>query len=144
MVTFGKELVINRTQQDVFDFMSDPANGSQWQSSTVSAEWTSEDPIGVGSNQYSVTRFLGRKIDSTLELTTWDPPNRYSFKVVSGPIPFEASIEFAQEENGTKVTFSGNAEVGGFFKIAEGLVGRQFQKQIDTDWDALKLILEAE
>ncbi len=144
MVTVGKELVINRTQQDVFDFMSDPANASQWQSSNVSAEWTTEEPIGVGSTQHSVSRLLGRKIDSTMELTTWDPPNRYSFKVVSGPIPFEANIEFVPEEDGTKVTFRGNAEVGGFFKIAEGLVGKQFQKQLDTDWDALKLILETQ
>ncbi len=35
------------------------------------------------------------------------------------------------------------AEIGGFFKIAEGLVGKQARKQFDLDFEALKLLLES-
>lgn len=39
---------INRSQQDVFDFLSDPANLSKWDSDFESAEWTSSDaPVSV-------------------------------------------------------------------------------------------------
>jgi hypothetical protein len=31
-------------------------------------------------------------------------------------------------------------EAGGFFKIAEGLEGRQLQKQMNTDFASLKLL----
>ena len=53
-------------------------------------------------------------------------------------------MEFEVSENGTQVTMHGTAEAGGFFKIAEGLVGRQLQEQMNTDFAALKLIMEAD
>ena len=34
-------------------------------------------------------------------------------------------------------------EVGGIFKIVEGLVAKQMKKGTDTDFEALKLLLEA-
>ncbi len=36
----------------------------------------------------------------------------------------------------------GQAEFGGFFKMAEGLVGKQLEKQLDTDFNGLKRALE--
>jgi carbon monoxide dehydrogenase subunit G len=143
MVKFDTEVIINRSQQEIFDFVSNPANDNQWQGSNQSAEWTSERPVGVGSTQRSVARFLGRNIDSELEVTAWDPPNMYAFKAASGPIPFEATMEFEASESGTQVTMHGTAEAGGFFKIAEGLVGRQLQKQMKSDFAALKQLMEA-
>ena len=144
MFTFEKSLFINRPPQEVFDFVSDPAKDTEWRNTAGSSEWTSEGPPGVGSTLHSVDKFLGRKIDSTAEITAWDPPNLYGQKVLSGPIPFEFTIKFESKENGTQLTMSGEAEPGGFFKIAEGLVGKQLEKQLDTDFNALKLVLEAD
>lgn len=143
MFTFEKSFFISRPQQEVFDFVSDPANATQWQSSTEVAEWTSEGPPGVGSTYRSIVKFLGRKVESTDEITIWDPPKQYSFKTVSGPIPYEATIRFESQEDGTQLTIEGQAEVGGFFKIAEGLVGKQAEKLTDTNFSALKRLLEA-
>ena len=143
MITFEKSIFISRPQQEVFDFVSNPANNPQWQSSTEAGEWTSEGPPGVGSTLDLVIRFLGRKIESTSEITTWDPPNQFGSKVVSGPIPFEATMKLESKENGTQLTLRGEAEFGGFFKIAEGLVGKQLEKQRDANFNALKLLLEA-
>ena len=82
-------------------------------------------------------------MESTSEITAWDPPQQLGIKSVS-PVPFEATIKFESKENGTELTVSGNTEPGGFFKIAEGLVGKQIDKQLDTDFSALKLLLEAD
>ena len=45
---------------------------------------------------------------------------------------------------GTRVAMHGSAEAGGFFKLAEGMVGRQFLKQMNSDFEALKQLLESE
>ncbi len=37
----------------------------------------------------------------------------------------------------------GKGEFGGFFKLAEGLVGKQAEKQSESDLAALKLLLES-
>lgn len=62
--------------------------------------------------------------------------------MVSGPFPFEVTIKLEFRENGTQVIAGFQAEFGGFFKMAEGLVGKQAAKQFDTDLDALKLLME--
>jgi hypothetical protein len=45
-------------------------------------------------------------------------------------------------ENGTQLTLRAQKEGGGFFKMAEGLVGKQAEKQTEADFEALKLMLE--
>jgi carbon monoxide dehydrogenase subunit G len=142
MKTFENSIFINRPQQEVFDYLSNPANDPQWRSGAESAEWTSEGPPGVGSTYRSVDKLLGRKIESTIEVTIWDPPNQFGLKAVGGPLPFEGTITLESQESGTRLTQTGHAEFGGFFKIAEGLVGKQIEKQAVADFDALKLVLE--
>lgn len=143
MFTIEVSTVVNRPQQEVFDYSSDPANANKWQNQVLSVEWSSEDPHGVGSPQRSVTRFLGRDIETNQQITVWDPPNQFGFKSVSGPIPIEGGMKFEPEGNGTKVTMGGQIEAGGFFKLAEGLVKRQLESQFVTNLEALKLLLES-
>jgi carbon monoxide dehydrogenase subunit G len=109
----------------------------------VSSEWTSEGPVGVGSTQHSVDKFLGRNIESDSEITVWDPPNEYGWKSVGGPIPYELSMKFTPDGGGTQISFGGQAELGGFLKLAEGMAGKQMEKQMDDDFNNLKAVLEA-
>ena len=143
MVTFEKSIFINRPQQEVFDFVSNPANEIQWGGNVEVSEWTSEGPPGVGSTMRWVVRSLGLKMGSTAEITSWDPPNQYSFKSVSGGLTFEATRRFESKENGTQLTVNAQGEFSGLLKIVEGPLGKQSVKQVDADFDALKLVLEA-
>jgi uncharacterized membrane protein len=143
MFKLEKSIFINCPQQEVFDFASDPASIHKWQSNFISVEWTSEEQHGVGSTQRSVSRFLGRDIESTSQITVWDPPHRFSFKVVRGPVPVEGDMKFEPEGTGIKMTMGGQVEAVGFFKLAEGMVKKQLESQFVTNLEALKLLLEA-
>lgn len=143
MFKFKKSYFIDRPQQEVFDFASNPANDTRWRQSAVSAEWASDGPPGVGSKLRSVDKLLGREMESTSVITAWDPPSVYGQKADGGPVPFEMTIKLEQEGSGTRLNVEGQAEIGGFFKIAEGLAGKQLEKQLDTDFNGLKRVLEA-
>ena len=143
MYKFESSLFINRPQQEVFDYVTNPANSAKWRSGTQSSEWTSDGPPGVGSTLKVVTSLLGRKIEVEARVTGCDPPNQFSIKAISGPIPFESTTMFASQGDGTLLTDTGQAEIGGFFKLAEGLVGKQLEKQSEAEYAALKLLLEA-
>jgi len=143
MFKFEKSIFINRPQQEVFDFVTDLANDPKWQSGIVSVERTSDGPIGAGSTWSYKLKFMGREIEAKIELSSYDPPNQASVKSVNGPVPFENTYKFESKDGGTQMTFSGQAEIGGFFKMAEGLVGKQLEKQMDADGAALKKLLEA-
>ena len=143
MYKFESSIFINRPPQEVFDYVTNPANISKWQSGTEASEWTSDSPPGVGSTVKVVTSFLGRKIEAELKVMDWDPPKLRKIKSVGGPIPFEVTDKFEAQGDGTLLTSTGQAELGGFFKLAEGLVGKQMEKQIQSDNSALKKLLES-
>jgi glyoxylase-like metal-dependent hydrolase (beta-lactamase superfamily II) len=64
---------------EAFAFVSDPRNWPAFISSLVSA--AGDDDWGrVGGHGRMTTRFLGRTIESTMELTTWDPPREFRYR----------------------------------------------------------------
>ncbi|MFN2233149.1 MAG: SRPBCC family protein [Anaerolineales bacterium] len=143
MFKYEKSVLINRPQQEVFDFVTNLTNDPEWQSNIESVEQMSDGPIGVGSTWRYVTKFLGRKNETEIQMTSYDPPHQSSVKAVSGPLPFENTHKFQDQDGGTMLTLTGQIEIGGFFKMAEGLAGKQIEKQMDADAAALKNLLEA-
>ena len=143
MFVTKNSIFINRPAQDVFNVITDPDKQSRWQNMTQTAEWTSNGSVGVGSTMKVVARFLGRKIESEIEVTTWEPPYRIDFKFVNGPYPAEVSNTLEPQGEGTLLTASSQGEMGSFFKLGEGLVARQFEKQIDANHESLKLLMES-
>jgi carbon monoxide dehydrogenase subunit G len=135
VATFTATTFINRPLQEVFDFATNPANFAQWQSGTESAEWSSEGPVGVGSTVH---------LDLNVEITQWNPPDSYSIRAKSGPMDVEATNKFESKNGGTLVIQDFEGELGGFFKLAEGLALKQVKKQVETDGHALKMLLEAD
>jgi uncharacterized protein YndB with AHSA1/START domain len=143
MATFTVTTFIDRPPQDVFDFATDPANAAQWQSGTESSKWASEGPVGVGSTLHGVGRLLGRKLVIDAEITEWDPPHLWGLKFSTGPMKVENSNTFESKDGGTLLIQHFQGEVGGFFRMAEGLAIKQVQKKIESDGKTLKELLEA-
>ena len=143
MYTFEKSIFINRPQQEVFDFVTNPANATQWESSTESAEWTTDGRPGVGSTIEVVIKMGWRTIQSEIEITEWDPFNIFSYRGSDGNLHGASKVTFEPKENGTQVTLSAQIKGAGFAKLLEGLVGRLAKKQDGSNYDALKLLLEA-
>lgn len=143
MFTVENEFYIDRPPQEIFEFATDPANAHKWQGPTVSAEWATETHAGAGSGWCIKTRFLGREMESETEYTAWEPPNCCSFRVIDGPVPVEATWRFEPDGKGTQCIMRGKVEANGFFKLAEGLLKKQIEKQHEADAEILKQLLEA-
>ncbi len=143
MVEFEHRVFINRPLEEVFDFVSNPENDSQWIGPVESAWFASDGPVGAGSIVSSKAKFMGRSMESDSEVTVWDPPTKFGMKSAGGPVPYEQTITFTPKENGTQMDVRGHADIGGFFKLAEGLVGKQLNKQMKNDLNTLKSLLES-
>jgi hypothetical protein len=50
---------------------------------------TSQGPIGVGTQITDVRKFLGRDLDSKLEVSAYQPNKSITMKTVSGPVRFQ-------------------------------------------------------
>lgn len=143
MFTVERTIVIDRPQQEVFDFASDPAHAHEWLKVVKSKNWASEGPHGVGSTQRVVARFMGRDMEATNHYTVWDPPNQNVFKTLDSPLRIEEGMRFEPIGNSTKVTWSLHLETDGIFRLLEGLLKRQAESQSVPNLEALKRLLEA-
>jgi uncharacterized protein YndB with AHSA1/START domain len=142
IITFEKRIYIDCPPQEVFDYMSDPANDAQWRAGSRSAKWASEGPVGVGSRMRSEDRAMGRKIETFSEITSWDPPHGFGFKSLSKSFPAEFSFKLEPDGGGTQLTAHGKIEFSGVFKLLEMFSGKGIVKQAEDDFTTLKHILE--
>jgi uncharacterized protein YndB with AHSA1/START domain len=137
-------VVIDRPIEEVFAFATDPDNVSLWQSTSLATEQTSEGPVGVGTTFRDTSKFLGRRIESDYEVTKNEPPHSQCVRITSGPIPGSGCYLFEPAADGsTRFTQNFEADVGGFFRLAEPLVGRAIRRQMEADMATLKDLLEA-
>lgn len=146
MQKFTLSVFINRSQQDVFDFLSDPVNLPKWDSDFESAEWISSDAPGAGSIYRASGKRLGSQKDGWFEIVQWNRPNCYSYKVKERMFLFEraeTAITLKPKDNGTQATFEYQFEIVGTLKFAEGIVAKMGKKRIEGNLDTTKRLLEA-
>lgn len=143
MVKVEFSRTINRPLDEVFAFVTNPANNARWQEGLVESRMASSGPIEVGAQMIDVRKFLGRDMESKLEVTAFEPNKKFAQKVISGPLPFEIIMAFEGVGNTTKLDLLAQGEPGGFFKLAEGMVQKQLQSQLEGDAERLKKALES-
>lgn len=137
-------VTIDRPVEEVFAYVTHPENDTQWQSAVLESGLVGEGPMGVGAKVREVRELMGRRLESVAEVTEYEPNVKIGHKSTSGPVEYEAWYTFEPVDDGTKLTIAGQADIGGFFKLAEGLVARQFEKEMQAALTALKDILETQ
>ena len=142
MNVIESSVVINQPVEDVFAYYTDLENETQWRIGVLELETTSEGPIGVGTTTREVTQFLGRRIENTAVVIEYEPNKVVAMETTSGPIPFKFRVTFDPIESGTWMTVRASGEVGGFFKLAEPLVIRMGKRQMETELNNLKDLIE--
>ena len=86
MIRFQFSLDIARPPAEVFAYVTDAERLPEWQSSAVEAQWQGEKAPGARIRE--VRKFLGRRMDSELEVTEYEPDRLFGLKALSGPVPF--------------------------------------------------------
>ena len=143
MIRVEHTVTIDRPPTEVFAYVSDASKLPEWQSTALEARWETAGPIAVGSRAVEIRKFLGRRMESTMEVTGFEQDRELSFRVLSGPVPFQVTQKLEAVSGGTRVDLVAEGEPGGFFKMAEPLVARALRRQIETDFATMKDILEA-
>jgi uncharacterized protein YndB with AHSA1/START domain len=137
-----RTLVIARPVGVVFAFFTDHENDRKWRSHVK--EIRAEGPPGVGGKVHQVIAGPGgRGISADIEITTYDPDQRYAFAVIGGPVRPNGDFRFAPTSEGaTEISFKLAADLRGLKKL---LLGRSVQKAMDGEManlDKAKALLE--
>ncbi len=116
MPSAQRVIVIASPPDEVFAFFTDPRNDQRWRSHVK--EVAVEGTVREGSKVHQVVAGPGgRGIPADLEVTAYEPPSRYAFKVIEGPARPVGEFRFATVEAGTEVSFSLSAELSGIKRL---------------------------
>ena len=138
-----RTIVIERPPDQVFAFLTDPANDHRWRRQVK--EISASGPLRRGSVVHQVVQGpAGRGIRADFEVTAFEPPTRFAFNVTAGPARPVGEFLFRPVGTGTEVTFSLRAELDGLKKL---LMSRAVQSSMDSEaasLDTAKSLIERE
>lgn len=144
MIKVEHSVLIDRPISEVFDYIVDPSKEPEWQDGVVEAGFSPGSEPGAGAEVYEKRKFMGRDMVSKIKVLEFEKDKHLVARVTEGPVPFEITYLFQIRETGTEVTTVIQGEPGGFFKLAEGMVRKQLESQLASDFARAKRILEGQ
>lgn len=134
---------INRPPADVFEFAVNPENWPLWRTGILEVAHSGGPRMGAGSTWRIAAAMMGRDVEMTLEVTDYEVDRRVGFRSVSGPVQLQGTFTFEPADGSTRISLVAEAQAGGIFRMAEGLMVRQAGKIWEDDMATLKGIMEA-
>ena len=134
---------VARTPEDVFAYLTDVSNLPAWQSGVHTAQIEDAGAPRLGARIRESRHMLGRELNTTLEITEYDPPRVFSLRALASPVPFVVRHELEPHDGGTRLTVSGVGDAGLLPGFAAGIMARRAEKQFRKDFERMKKLLEA-
>jgi uncharacterized protein YndB with AHSA1/START domain len=144
MITTRVTVEIARPVDEVFTFVTTPANFPRWAGAVVAASrQTSPGPVGVGTTFTQQNRLLGRRFTTALRVVAYEPGRRFEYASTAGPIGFAGHYTFAPTAGGTRFTAVDETTPPGLLRRLAPLLRPLAQRQIARNLARLKAVLEA-
>ena len=136
-----RTILVNRPVGVVFAFLADGLTAPKWRSGVLDIALVSGQGVGATYRQ-GVKGPGGRRIAADYQVTAYEPDRRISFQAIAGPVRPRGEYRFERSGDGTRLTFSLEAELGLLKRL---VMGRAVQQMMDAEMrtlDMLKRILE--
>jgi len=140
---------IKQPVERVFSFISDPRNSSKWISGVSENQKTTDGPLRKGSAGVQTRFILGRRLTSRWKIIDYEPNRNIRLEVTSGPFKgvrvAEATELLDPAGPVTRVTVTLEGQPQGASKLyglVTPLLNRMFTRQVDTDLQQLRELLE--
>ena len=129
MITIEHSVVINRPIEDVFAFLSNIENESQWQNRAggispnfPGARWV----WAPRAEKYA--SFLAAGWSRLMRSPSTSRTGSLDSRPPQGPYRWRGGYTLESAEGGTKLNFLMQGEAGGFFKLAEPILARMVRR----------------
>lgn len=142
MFTVTEVVSIDRPIAEVFDFVGDARNRPQWDSSVISEELTSPEPIGVGSTIHTRMKAVGREVEFDWRVLEHEPPTGMTIASTSGPMDTTLHFVLTGTDAATVVRATIDANPTGMMRLVEPMISDAVRNNLSTGLARVKVILE--
>lgn len=146
MIHIEESVEINKPVEEVFSYATNPENFTEWAGTVIEVhrEGSGEAPLSEGESFTVEQKLLGRRFEQSFEVTHYEPHQHYAHRSKGGPVP--VSMDFTYEpvsSEKTRIVQHNEGEPGGFFALAGPLLKRALGRQMRTNLENLKDLMEA-
>lgn len=136
------EIEIKCPVEDVFTYVTNPENQVHWMQAVTDISNVSGPPA-VDQMYTAAVSFLGKRFESTEQVSDFEPNKAYGWRTVSGPIHDAHHFTFESVDGGTKITMQlGVADLNFFTRLAQPLMYRSAERHQKHSLETLKDFLE--
>ena len=134
---------IERSADEVFDFLADMENNPDWQRGQQRCTWTSEPPMQLGSTYDQEAKFLGKAIVSSFEVTEFEQGRTIRIVTTAGTMPIDVTRSVEPVTDGTcTVSAVVRGEPPRAMRLLGPLLDRLVRRSVEGDYQRLKEMLE--
>lgn len=144
MSTMESTVTIARPVGEVFGFfLALDENAPKTDPSVGSVVKTPDGPAAAGTTFRFRQKTLGKVRETTTRFTSVEPNRKIEFEAEIGPMRPECILTFDQTDGATRVTFRGDSNPVGPFKLLSPLFNRKGQQVWGQRLARIKAVLEA-
>ena len=122
--------IINQPIEKVFSYVTGVENHKAWQAGILDARLSPPGPVALGSIYTYTNEVLGRKMETSMQVSQFEANRKWAVKTTGTPKPVETVYQFEPAGSGTKLTISMELS-GGFPAMAEATIKAQMQKSME-------------
>jgi uncharacterized membrane protein len=130
---------VERSAGEVFDYLAEVENNTEWLSGMRSCRWITEPPLRLGSRYEQVGVFRRKEIRTSFEVTALEPGRSITISSLEGSA-FPLTVTRAVAPLGPdrcRVTERVEADPTGFYRRAGRLLEYLVRRQITRDYRGL-------
>ena len=141
MIQHEVTIHLNKPVEQVFAFLMDTSKLSTWQSNLIKSEQLTDGPLRKGSRFREVRRINNKEEEIQAEITALEPNKRLETKTVTKP---QAMVSYSldPEQGGTRLRYKFTLITSGMMRLLEPVIASSIKKDTQTDFEALKRVLE--
>ena len=137
------EIVIDRSVEEVFDFVADERNEPRYNPRLLWVEKISSGPLGRGTCFRAATKTMGRPVEMTIEFTGYERPRRLASATHLPTMEIRGALTFEPVTGGTRMRWSWELQPRGVLGLLRLLIVRMGRRQEEDIWAGLERFLEA-
>jgi hypothetical protein len=142
MIRLEEKIMVNRSIEEVFNFVADGENMTLWNSAVFKIEKVSTGPLGVGTQFWMLRNLPSGRAENIFEVITYKPNTEFSIKTISGPTPFVYHYHFTSVDSSTSLTLVAEIKLNGLGKIVKPLLAIGIRKGIKDNLNTLKRLMQ--
>ncbi|MCB9525586.1 MAG: SRPBCC family protein [Myxococcales bacterium] len=125
-----------------FAVLSDVSLNPRWQSTTLTARWTSPAPHGRESTFVQTHRVLGWTFDHTFGVLEYEPERLFAYECREGPQPVQVALRVEPTPEGALIEMEVRSNPTGVRKLSAPMARHYIKRILTSDMGRLRALVD--